>query len=200
MARTATGEERDTKALLLEAGMTVMFEKGYTNTGIQEVLSSVGVPKGSFYHYFESKEDFALKIIRNVEENYVISLNGFLRDPALTPVARLRKLCETKKTDLAEQRCRRGCLIGNLSQEMADQSEALRLELARVMGRWRDIYAACIDEGQNCGEINKKMTPTVLAEMFLCGWEGSIMRAKTQKDIQPLEAFIEVMFGQVLVP
>lgn len=200
MARTATGEERDTKAILLEAGMTVMFEKGYTNTGIQEVLSSVGVPKGSFYHYFESKEDFALKIIRNVEESYVISLNGFLRDSSLTPVARLRKLCETKKTDLAEQRCRRGCLIGNLSQEMADQSETLRLELARVMGRWRDIYSACIDEGQASGEISKKTSPDVLAEMFLCGWEGSIMRAKTQKDIRPIEAFIEVMFGQVLVP
>lgn len=200
MARTATGEERDTKAILLEAGMPVMFEKGYSNTGIQEVLSSVGVPKGSFYHYFESKEDFALKIIRSVEENYATLLAGYMRDTSLTPVARLRNYCETKKTDLLEQRCRRGCLIGNLSQEMADQSEVLRVELARVMGRWRDIYSACIDEGQAAGEINKNTAPDVLAEMFLCGWEGAIMRSKTQKNVQPIEAFIEVMFNQVLIP
>ncbi|MBX9686863.1 MAG: TetR/AcrR family transcriptional regulator, partial [Candidatus Obscuribacterales bacterium] len=63
-AASSTSSGRDTRAILLEAGMAVMYEKGYSNTGIQEVLSSVGVPKGSFYHYFDSKEDFALKIIR----------------------------------------------------------------------------------------------------------------------------------------
>lgn len=200
MAKTAAGQERDTRAVLLEAGMNVMFEKGYTNTGIQEVLSSVGVPKGSFYHYFESKEDFAVQIIKHQEEMYAVSLGQFLRDTDRTPVNRLRNLCETKKTNMFEGGCRRGCLIGNLSQEMADQSEVLRTELSRVMGRWRDIYSACIDEGQTLGEITKKFSPPVLAEMFLCGWEGSIMRAKTQKNVEPLEAFIEVMFGQVLKP
>lgn len=200
MARTATGEDRDTKSILLEAGMTVMFEKGYTNTGIQEVLSSVGVPKGSFYHYFESKEDFALKIIKSVEESYANLLVTFLRDESRTPVERLRHYCETKKNDLLEARCRRGCLIGNLSQEMADQSETLRLELARVMARWRDLFAACIDEGQTRGEISKTHDPQVLAEAFLCGWEGAIMRAKTQKIIEPLDAFMQVMFNQVLKP
>jgi len=200
MAKTATGEERDTKSLLLEAGMAVMFEKGYTNTGIQEVLSSVGVPKGSFYHYFESKEDFALKIVLHVEQNYSNLLTKYLRDSEFTPTARLRKYCEDKKKDLSEQRCRKGCLIGNLSQEMADQSEVLRVELARVMGKWRDLYAACIEEGQACGEITKEFSPQSLAEMFLCGWEGAIMRSKTQKTTEPMECFIEVMFGQVLKP
>src|SRR5258705_10716495 len=96
----------DTRTALLEAGKEIMFEKGYSNTGIQEVLSSVGVPKGSFYHYFESKEDFALKIIRNVEENYATLLGTFMRDTTKTPVARLLNYCETKKNDLLEQRCR----------------------------------------------------------------------------------------------
>lgn len=200
MAKTATGEQRDTRALLLEAGMNVMFEKGYTNTGIQEVLSSVGVPKGSFYHFFESKEDFALKIIRHVEQSYVNVLAGFLSDGTRTPLERLKNYCETKKNDLLNQSCRRGCLIGNLSQEMADQSETLRLELARVMKRWRDIFSNCINEGQLRGEISKKLPPDTLAEMFLCGWEGSIMRSKTQKDIEPMQAFIDVIFTEVLAP
>jgi TetR/AcrR family transcriptional repressor of nem operon len=200
MAKTATGVQRDTRALLLEAGMNVMFEKGYTNTGIQEVLSSVGVPKGSFYHFFESKEDFALKIIRHVEEAYVQVLNGFLHDTTRTPVERLKNYCETKKKDLLNQSCRRGCLIGNLSQEMADQSEVLRVDLARVMGRWRDMFSAVIDEGQARGEISKKLPADKLAEMFLCGWEGSIMRAKTQKNVEPMQAFIDVVFTQVLAP
>lgn len=198
MVKTATSAGKDTKSALLEAGMAVMFEKGYTNTGIQEVLSSVGVPKGSFYHYFESKEDFALKIILHVEENYARELTGYLRDSSLTPINRLKNLCETKKKGLLEQKCRKGCLIGNLSQEMADQSETLRIELSRVMCRWRDMYCACIDEGQKAGEINKSIDAEKLAEMFLCGWEGAIMRSKTQKTVEPIEAFIEVMFGRVL--
>ncbi len=177
-----------------------MFEKGYTNTGIQEVLSAVGVPKGSFYHYFKSKEDFAQKIILHVEENYANMLVGYLRDTDRTPVARLRHLIETKKTELSENCCRKGCLIGNLSQEMADQSEVLRIELARVMSRWRDIYAACIDEGQSLGEITREYPASTLAEMFLCSWEGAIMRSKTQKTVEPIEAFIDVMFGRILVP
>ncbi len=200
MGKTATGTSRDTKTLLLEAGMAVMYEKGYSNTGIQEVLSSVGVPKGSFYHYFESKEDFALKIIKHQEENYANVLGGFLRDKDLSPLNRLRKYCDTKASDLKEQKCRRGCLFGNLSQEMADQSEVLRVELAHVMERWRELFAACIKEGQENGEITRKFSATTLAEMFLCGWEGGIMRAKCKKNIEPLESFIDVMFNRVLIP
>ncbi len=200
MAKTATGAERDTYRILLESGMAVMFEKGYTNTGIQEVLTAVGVPKGSFYHYFKSKEDFAQKIILHVEENYANMLAGYLRDKELSPVNRLKNLIVTKKKELLENSCRRGCLIGNLSQEMADQSEVLRIELSRVMSRWRDIYAACIDEGQSLGEITKEFPATTLAEMFLCGWEGAIMRAKTQKTVEPIEAFIDIMFGIILKP
>ena len=64
--KVATKQKPDTRTALLEAGMNIMIEKGYNNTGIQEVLLAVGVPKGSFYHYFDSKEDFALKIIESL--------------------------------------------------------------------------------------------------------------------------------------
>jgi TetR/AcrR family transcriptional regulator, transcriptional repressor for nem operon len=200
MPKTATRETPDTKSRLIDAGMAVMFEKGYTNTGIQEVLSSVGVPKGSFYHYFDSKEDFAIKIIARVEENYAGLLDGYFLDSSLTPLNRLRKYFEEKTVAMQEQRCSRGCLIGTLSQEMADQSEVLRVELARVMQRWRNKYAACIEEGQTIGEINKQLSPQTVAEALLCGWEGAIMRSKTQKTVEPMEAFVKVMFDHVLRP
>ncbi|MBX9686786.1 MAG: TetR family transcriptional regulator C-terminal domain-containing protein, partial [Candidatus Obscuribacterales bacterium] len=133
-------------------------------------------------------------------ETYAETLSSYLFDESLSPVKRLRHYVESKKNDLLNQSCRKGCLIGNLSQEMADQSEVLRVELARVMARWRELYARCIEEGQKLGEINNKFPASQLAEMFLCGWEGGIMRSKTQKNVEPLEAFIEVMFNQVLKP
>src|ERR1700733_13016144 len=101
-------QKQDTKIALLEAGIDIMVEKGYNNTGIQEVLSSLGVPKGSFYHYFESKESFALAIIQHVDQEYAETLRFFLDDQQKTPLQRLLNYCETGKLGFLEQDCRKG--------------------------------------------------------------------------------------------
>lgn len=191
-------QKQDTKIALLEAGIDIMVEKGYNNTGIQEVLSSLGVPKGSFYHYFDSKEDYALAIIAYFDQSYSARLLRILRNPQKTPLDRLKEYCQTGRENLQSQQCRRGCLIGNLSQEMADQSETLRGALSQVMSKWRDQFAECIAEGQKTGEIGCKCAPAKVAELFLSGWEGAVMRAKTTKCVDPLDAFIEIMFEHML--
>ncbi len=192
--------KHDTKTALLEAGMEIMMEKGYSNTGIQEVLSTLGVPKGSFYHYFDSKESYAVEIIHRFDSCYSAHLIEILRNPQQRPIERLRAYCESYKATLAAQDCRKGCLIGNLSQEMADQSEVLRKELSEVMSKWRDIFAACIEEGQKSGEIRRRRSPHELAELFSAGWNGAVMRAKTVKNTEPLDVFIDLMFEEVLKP
>ncbi|MBX9694390.1 MAG: TetR family transcriptional regulator C-terminal domain-containing protein, partial [Cyanobacteria bacterium] len=106
---------------------------------------------------------------------------------------RLRAYCEAGKEKLAAQDCRRGCLIGTLSQEMADQSEVLRQELSKVMRKWRDMFAACIEEGQKSGEITSRWSPDELAELFSSGWNGAVMRAKTVKNTEPFDIFISLM-------
>jgi TetR/AcrR family transcriptional repressor of nem operon len=198
MTPPATITRQDTKSLLLEAGMELMHEKGYSNTGIQEVLIRVGVPKGSFYHYFESKEDFALKIIEHHDQKYRAKLERILKNAEVSPSARLKNFCEEGKRDLEERKCRKGCLIGNLSQEMADQSEILRTALSNVMARWRDYFTTCIAEGQRTGDLSQIGPPARVAELFLSGWEGAIMRAKSSKSLEPLEVFIDLMFNHVL--
>jgi TetR/AcrR family transcriptional repressor of nem operon len=192
--------KQDTKVVLIEAGMQAMFERGYTNTGIQEVLSTVGIPKGSFYHYFNSKEDFALAIINQFDEFYTAKLTQYLRDQSVSPLIRLKNYSQGKIDMLAAWKCRKGCLIGNLSMEMADQSEILRQALSHVMGKWRDLFAACIAEGQQTGEIRRSPDAEKLAELFLDSLEGAVMRAKTFKSVQPLDAFVESMFDYVLLP
>lgn len=190
--------KQDTKTALLETGMEVMVEKGYTNTGIQEVLSRIGVPKGSFYHYFDSKEDFALQIIAHFDQSYTANLLRTLRNQDATPLERLRNYCNQSKEKLVSNDCRRGCLIGNLSQEMADQSESLRQSLSHVMGKWRDLFASCIEEGQTKGEIKTSFSAHDMAELFLSGWEGAFLRAKTTKCVEPIDVFINLMFEKVL--
>lgn len=195
---TKTATKQDTRTALLEVGTDLMFSKGYTNTGIQEILNALGVPKGSFYHYFDSKENFAVEIIRHFDAMYSAQLVSTLQNPNLTPLQRLRSHCEQGKIKLQAQDCRRGCLIGNLSQEMSDQSEVLRQELSKVVRKWRDLFVDCIREGQESGEISKRCSPEAVAEFFLSGWSGAIMRAKTAKDAEPLDVFIDTMFNDFL--
>ncbi len=190
--------KQDTKTALLQVGMEMMVKKGYTNTGIQEVLTALGVPKGSFYHYFDSKENYAVAIIHHFDLTYAANLMKTLRNPKQTPLTRLRTYCEETKAMLVAQECRNGCLIGNLGQEMADQSEVLRKELSIVMNKWRDLFAACIDEGQAAGEIRSGPSAHDLAEFFSSAWGGAVMRAKTIKTSEPLDVFIALMLDDIL--
>lgn len=187
-----------TRTQLLQSGMELILEQGYNNTGLQEILDRTRVPKGSFYYYFDSKEDFALNIIdyfNNTQSNKILEC---LSDKALSPAQRLRKYCECNKRAIEESRCCKGCLIGNLSQEMADQSEVLRKRLEQTMSHWRDLFAECIAEGQAAGEISTTSSARDLAELFLSGWEGAVLRAKSTKTPEPMEIFMRVMFDRIL--
>src|ERR1700722_12663565 len=117
-------KSNNTRLALLESGISIMLEKGYNNTGISEVLVAVGVPKGSFYHYFDSKEDFALAIISHTGKLYAHNMANIFGDKSLKPTERLKKYFSESRRDMLKKECRKGCLIGNLSQEMADQSES----------------------------------------------------------------------------
>lgn len=196
----AVAEKGDTKLRLLDAGTEIMLEKGYNATGIMEVLQSVGVPKGSFYWYFQSKEDFGLAIINQFDERVSEKLNTYLNDTSRTPLERLRHYCTEGRQNLQANQCRKGCLIGNLSQEMADQSEVFRARLEEILTQWRNRFAGCIAEAQKLGEISCELETADLAEFFLSGWEGAVMRSKTTKNTGPQDAFIRVMFDHVLKP
>ncbi len=195
---TRLATKQDTKIALLQAGMDIMLEKGYSNTGIQEVLLSLAVPKGSFYHYFQSKENFAVGIIQHFDQEYSAELLRVLRNPKESRLQRLKTYCESGKLSFLSQKCRKGCLIGNLSQEMSDQSETLRKELSIVMTKRLALFAQCIEEGQKEGEINQVCSANKLAELFVDGWNGAVMHAKTVKNIQPMETFIDLMFNHFL--
>jgi TetR/AcrR family transcriptional regulator, transcriptional repressor for nem operon len=195
---TRLGARQDTRTALLQAGMDIMLEKGYTNTGIQEVLMALGVPKGSFYHYFESKVNFAVAIIQHLGQECITGLSRALRNPQETPLQRLKSYCVSEKESFLSQECRKGCLIGNLGQEMSDQSETLRRELSAVMSNKLGLFAQCIEEGQKMGEITQVCSAGELAQLFFSGWAGAIMHAKTVKNIEPMETFIDLMFNHFL--
>src|SRR5271157_329323 len=122
-----------TKDKILAHGAQIIHQKGFKNTGIQEILYNAGVPKGSFYFYFKSKEDFGLEII----DYFNAIINGiftrYLNDKKIPPLKRLEKLFDFYEAAFQKSGYSLGCPIGNLSLELADTNERLRVHLEGVI-------------------------------------------------------------------
>lgn len=191
-------EKKDTRAEIIRIGTDMIALQGYNATGIDAVLKQAGVPKGSFYHYFGSKEEFGLAVIDHFAARYDQRLDTFLNDEEVTPLNRIRNYLESGLARLTQNHCTRGCLVGNLGQEMADQSERFRSRLDEIFAAWKARFAACLRAAHRAGELSPTLDPEVVAGVILSGWEGAILRAKVMKSPQPLRDFIEVLFTTVL--
>jgi len=184
----------DTRELLLRAGLEVLTEKGFAATGIDEILGRVGVPKGSFYHYFDSKEAFGLQLIVRYGDFFARKLDRHLRNTELTPLSRLQAFVDDATQGMIRHGFRRGCLIGNLGQEIGCLPESFRLHLKDTLFDWQERFAACLLEAQNIGELSCEAKPNQLAEFFWIGWEGAVLRAKLEQSAAPLELFATSFF------
>jgi TetR/AcrR family transcriptional regulator, transcriptional repressor for nem operon len=182
---------------ILDAGLKVMFRKGYVGAGVRDIVAEAPAPQGSFTNHFRSKEQFA----REVLDRYFDDLKGIvaeaLQDSSRTPRRRLRHYLDIITDRLAKAEFSRGCLIGDFSLEAAPQSEMLRTRLANIFIEWRAPFAACIAQGQATGEIPATFAPEDLAEFLLSSWEGAILRMKVERNAEPLERFKHIVFATV---
>lgn len=184
-----------TRELLLRAGQEFLTEKGFSSTGIEEILKRVGVPKGSFYHYFSSKEAFALELIEQYAENVARKLDHHFCNQKLSPLNRLRAFIDDAKGELARYEFSRGCLIGILGQEIGGLPESFRFRLKDTFEDWQSRFSVCLLEAKKTGELSSKADTKQLAAFFWIGWEGAILRAKLERTAIPLEVFAELFFA-----
>lgn len=193
-----TAAKDNTRLALIRAGRHFFVEKGFNHTGIQEILQTVGIPKGSFYHFFSSKEEFGLAVIDYDAQMHEQIVDRYLHDTSLSPLNRIKQYFAVKLEEFESLQYREGCLFGNLSQEMADQNERFRLRLHEATSQWRDRFAECIREAQVVGEISATQAASDLADFCLNSWEGALLQMKVTKSDVPLKTFIQFMFGVVL--
>jgi TetR/AcrR family transcriptional repressor of nem operon len=182
---------------ILDAGLKVMFRKGYIGSSVRDIVAEASVPQGSFTNHFRSKEAFA----RDVLDCYFDHVKGLvaqaLEDRSLPPLGRLRRYLDIITERLGADGFTRGCLIGDFSLEAAPQSDMLRERLVAIFAEWRAPFAACIAEAQAAGEIATTFTPDDLAEFLLASWEGAILRMKVERNPTPLERFKRIAFATV---
>ncbi|MEP0073819.1 MAG: TetR/AcrR family transcriptional regulator [Marinomonas sp.] len=186
-----SNDTSDTRESLLRAGMKILTETGFMNSGIDPILKSVGVPKGSFYHYFSSKEAFGIAVLERYSRYFENKLDKFLLDDAFTPLERLRNFAQDAENGIIRHDFKRGCLVGNLEQESILLSDIFRQRLQETYLSWQNRVADCLAEGQKQKEVTSEQTTEDMSQIFWIGWEGAVHRARLVKSTQPLSAFLD---------
>jgi len=192
--KNSTRPYAETRQALIRAGLAMLTEKGYSSVGIDEILRSVDVPKGSFYHYFKSKEAFGQVLITAYADYFAQKLDRFLLNGDHHPLQRIRHFVEDACEGMARFEFRRGCLIGNLGQEMGLLPESFRTQLSEVFQDWQQRTATCLREAQAQGELAPEKDCDRLAQWFWIGWEGAVLRAKLEQSTEPLTCFADGFF------
>jgi TetR/AcrR family transcriptional repressor of nem operon len=187
-----------TRERLIRVGMEVLTEQGFGSTGLEEVLRRGGVPKGSFYYYFTSKEAFGAAVIDGYARYFADKLDRHLTGAAQPRLARLQAFIDDAGRGMRRHAFRRGCLVGNLGQELGSTHDAFRTQLAAVFDDWNRRVARLLDEARAAGEFAADEDSAALAELFWIGWEGAVLRARLVRSAEPLDRFAHVFFTRVL--
>lgn len=179
----------DTKKQLIRSGLELITEYGFVSAGVDSIVKNVQVPKGSFYHYFKSKEDFGQQVLAAYGGYFAHKLDKHLTDESLSPLSRIDHFVEDAKQGIAQYQFKRGCLVGNMMQEVPQLSESLADQLTQILLDWQNRVAQCLELAKQKGELKSAADTEHLASLFWSGWEGAVMRAKLFRSTQPLDEF-----------
>ncbi len=185
-----------TKQRLLDTGLAMMLQHGYNDLGIAALLEAAGTPKGSFYHHFKDKEDFALAVV----DLYMQGVHGgldCLDDVSRPPLQRVRRFFENTKQAYKKQGYM-GCLIGGLGQELSGVSETFRRKIAGCIATIADRLAGCLEQARKAGDLPASANTKQMANLLVDCWEGAALRSRLQGNAAPLTAMLDFYFASAV--
>ena len=186
------------KEKILAAGLEVVHERGFGAASVRDIVRAAGVPQGSFTNHFPSKEAFGLAILNLYFENARAKIDATLRNDARPPLERIGAYVEMA---IAPDGCEdpsKGCLVGNFSAEVVEQSELLRLRLVEIFAETRAAIAYALEAAIVAGELPKDFDVTGVSEFILSGLQGAVLVAKAERDCAPVHRFKDLLFRTVL--
>ncbi len=186
-----------TRQRLLEVGMAMLLEHGYNDLGMHALLEKTGVPKGSFYHHFKSKEDFVLQIIDLYMSEVHAGLDLCLGDRNLPPLPRVRRFFELSR-DKYQREGYFGCLLGGVGQELSGVNEVFRRKIEQCFSFITDRIATCLEEARQQGDIPADADPEEMADLLLNCWEGAALRSRLWRNPTPLNAMLDFYFNSAI--
>jgi TetR/AcrR family transcriptional repressor of nem operon len=188
----------NTRDRIIETGAEIIHRKGFNHTGIQEILNAASVPKGSFYNYFKSKDDFGLQIIDYFSAHFQKIAKETLEDTRISPLSRIYAFLTAFMEYFESQNYAGGCPIGNLAQEMGDLNPIFRKKLSEAMDMMVDAYSRVLSAAQNDGKIMKSLNIKDTASFIIASWHGAIIQMKLARSLDPLKNHRKFIFDHLL--
>ncbi|MBO6507459.1 MAG: TetR family transcriptional regulator C-terminal domain-containing protein [Roseibium sp.] len=195
MARTRNEAAYETaRTRLLDTGLHLIRVNSFASVGINDILRESEVPKGSFYHYFDSKQTFGIAVARHYHDQLVGFARDCFADTSIPALARLKSFFEGACDSMRDREFAQGCLMCNLSTELSDKNPEFQAELDR---HWKALVAeveACLAE-MDLSEIGlSHLSPGEAADWLMNSWSGALTRMKVRRDDTPLALFMRTIF------
>ncbi len=188
----------EVRTRLLAAGLALVHAHGFAASGVKDITDGAGVPKGSFYAYFPSKEAFAAAVLEHYWADIEARLVPILGTPGLAQ-ERITRFFHALADEHEAGDFLLGCLVGNLSLELGGSSEPTRAELARILDRWDQALTECVRSGQQgSGDVRTDIDPAELASLLIEAWEGAALRGKVTRSRTPYDRFEAVTVPALL--
>ena len=188
-----------TKQRLIDAGLRMLLEQGYNSLGIQAVLDATDTPKGSFYHHFKDKEDFALNVINAYIADVHTGLDECVQDRTRAPLDRVRHFFELTQQSYKKDGYM-GCLMGGLGQELSGVSEVFRAKIEWCFSSIAERLALCLKEAKQQGDIPASCDIRQMANLLVDCWEGAALRSRLRRNPKPLTTMLDFYLRSVTAP
>ena len=188
----------DTREHILDCGGRIIHHKGFTATGLQEILTAAGVPKGSFYFYFKSKDEFGLALVDHYQTLFATQLRPILTDETQPPLQRLARFFLWFRDYFAKEGYIKGCPIGNLTQELGDTNPIFREKLNMALENLIRGVVKQLRQAQDRGELRRELSPEEMARFIISAWQGALIRMKAAAGPEPLDNFQTIVFEVLL--
>ena len=186
-----------TKQRLITAGLPLLLKHGYNDLGVQALLAATGVPKGSFYHHFRDKEDFALQVVDSYMAQVHDGLDACLGNTTQPPLVRVRTFFEITQQSYRQEGYM-GCLLGGLGQELSGVSEVFQQKIEACFSLMAQRLAACLEEARQFGEITADFDARHLANLLIDCWEGAALRSRLRRNPTSLDDMLNFYFRAVV--
>jgi TetR/AcrR family transcriptional repressor of nem operon len=181
----------DTRQHILVTARGIVVGKGFSAVGLSEILKAAGVPKGSFYHWFRSKEQFGEALIDHHFESYLRQVVACLGAPGRTSGQQLLDFFGQWHATQCGNNVQSRCLVVKLSAEVCDLSEPMRAALERGIAQVLARLATCISEGITAGEFPHGPEPIDVAQQLYQQWLGATLLARVRRTDEPLDHALE---------
>lgn len=188
-----------TRDHLISTGLRLLHTQGFHASGVQDIIQAAGVPKGTFYTHFESKEQFGAEVLGRFWEQRAARTSAILSDETKTPLDRLKTWLDGKIADREAGKSHAGCMIGNFSAELAVDSRLVRDRLASIFAAWTSLLATTVREAVDSGQVSTALPSDTVAAFLVDAFEGAVLRSKVDRDTTALRRLRDVVFSSILI-